>query len=110
MPFEKKFTAFNDEQIQGIAKTYHDWQQRDSGYEDKPEYSYSTTMEEVQSKDYSLVPSKYIEFVNRDEYMDYDEKMTELQREISGLFKQEEQSKRKLLEVFKKLGYEIDIQ
>jgi type I restriction enzyme M protein len=107
VPFEKKFTAFSQEQIQNIAKTYHDWQQKDTGYENKPEYSYSATLEEVKAKDYSLVPSKYIEFVNRDEHLDFDEKMTQLQSEFSDLLEQEEKSKAELLKVFKGLGYEI---
>jgi type I restriction-modification system DNA methylase subunit len=33
---------------------------------------------EVARKDFSLVPSKYIEFVNRDENIDFDEKMKAL--------------------------------
>ncbi|MFW5700311.1 MAG: N-6 DNA methylase [Cyclobacteriaceae bacterium] len=109
IPFEKKFTAFSPEQIRNIAKTYHDWQQKESGYEDKPEYCYSATLEEVKAKDYSLVPSKYIEFVNRDENIDFDEKMSTLQEEFSELLKQEEQSKKDLLEVFKELGYAIKL-
>tara|TARA_Y100000114_G_C11759600_1_gene328806 strand:+ start:243 stop:1811 length:1569 start_codon:yes stop_codon:yes gene_type:complete len=109
VPFEKKFTAFSDEQIKSIAKTYHDWQQKDSGYEDQPEYCYSAKLEEVQAKDYSLVPSKYIEFVNRDEHLDFDEKMSALQGEFAELLKQEEKSKAELLNVFKELGYEIEL-
>jgi type I restriction enzyme M protein len=107
VPFEKKFTAFSEEQIKNIAKTYHDWQQKDSRYEDQPEYCCSATLEEVKAKDYSLVPSKYIEFVNRDEHLDFDEKMTALQTEFSELFQQEEKSKKELLKVFKELGYEL---
>ena len=30
---------------------------------------------EIEKKDFSLVPSKYIQFVNRDENIDFDEKM-----------------------------------
>jgi type I restriction enzyme M protein len=36
------------------------------------------SLEEVAKKDFSLVPSKYIEFVNRDENIDFDEKMLAL--------------------------------
>ncbi len=109
VPFEKKFTAFSEEQIRSISKTYRDWQQTDSGYENKPEYSYCASLEEVKAKDYSLVPSKYIEFVNRDEYLDYDEKMKLLQSEFAELFHKEEASKQEVLMVFKELGYEIEL-
>ena len=52
------------------------------------------------------MPSKYIEFVNRDENIDYDTKMRALQEELTDLLKQEEQSKQDLLAVFKELGYD----
>ena len=66
-PFEKKFIQFNATHIQDIAKTYHDWQQTASDCKDVPEYCYSATKTEIEKKDFSLVPSKYIAFVNRDE-------------------------------------------
>tara|TARA_R110000765_G_scaffold2912_1_gene9057 strand:+ start:14539 stop:16101 length:1563 start_codon:yes stop_codon:yes gene_type:complete len=107
IPFEKKFIQFSDENIEEIASTYHDWQQKNTDYKDIPEYSYSASLEEIVKRDYSLVPSKYIEFINRDENIDFDDKMTALQNEFSELLKAEEQSKKELLNVFKELGYEI---
>ncbi|MEX0997805.1 MAG: class I SAM-dependent DNA methyltransferase [Flavobacteriaceae bacterium] len=108
-PFEKKFTQLSATDIDNIAGTYHNWQQRDSNYSNQPEFCYSATLEEVRIKDYSLVPSKYIEFVNRDEQLDFDENMSRLQREFTGLLQQEENSKKELLNVFKELGYEIKL-
>lgn len=108
-PFEKKFIQFNEKQITHVAKTYHSWQQKNSDYINIPEYCYSASYEEVVAKDFSLVPSKYIEFVNRDENIDYDVKMTALQSEIGNLLKEEMKSKNDLLNVFKELGYEIKL-
>jgi type I restriction enzyme M protein len=76
-------------------------------YKDIPEYCYSATFDEVAKKDFSLVPSKYIEFVNRDENIDFDEKMKDLQGEFTELLKAEAASRKDLLKVFKELGYEI---
>ncbi|MDD3915368.1 MAG: class I SAM-dependent DNA methyltransferase [Bacteroidales bacterium] len=108
-PFEKKFTQFSIDHIAQIAKTFHSWQQVDKGYENTPEYCYSASFEEIEKKDFSLVPSKYIEFVNRDENIDFDDKMKALQTEFSDLLKAEEQSKKDLLNVFSTLGYKIDL-
>jgi type I restriction enzyme M protein len=47
--------------------------------------------------------------VNRDENIDFDEKMQSLQLEFATLLKAEEQSKNDLLTVFKELGYEIKL-
>ena len=78
--------------------------------ENVSEFCYSATLEEVEKKDFSLVPSKYIEFVNRDENIDFDEKMTALKGEFTELLKAEAQSKNDLLNVFKELGYEISLE
>lgn len=109
IPLEKKFIQFSDEEVLHIADTYHKWQQRGMGYEDIPEFCKSVDLEAIRKKDYSLVPSKYIEFINRDENIDYSEKMEKLQNEFSELLKSEEQSKKDLLTVFKELGYEIKL-
>ena len=108
-PFEKKFIQFSEQDIEQIASTYHNWQQKDfeTTYANEPEYCYSATLEEIRKKDYSLVPSKYIEFVNRDENIDYDTQMQTLQTELKDLFQQEEALKQEVANVFKALGYEL---
>ena len=109
IPLEKKFIQFSDENINQISSTYHEWQLQDSGYRDVPEFCYSARIEEIKKKDYSLVPSKYIEFINRDENINFDDKMMSLKSEFTELLKEEEQSKKDLLNVFKKLGYEVKL-
>src|SRR5690606_25284441 len=64
-PFEKKYTQFSDQDIQKVVSAYHLWQTKE--IESIPEFCYSASFDEVAKKDFSLVPSKYIEFVNRDE-------------------------------------------
>ena len=64
-------------------------------------------MDEIEQKGWSLVPSKYIEFKNRDEQIDFDAKMRQLQGELRELLQQEEESKQQLKELFDKLGYSL---
>ncbi|MEI8085309.1 MAG: class I SAM-dependent DNA methyltransferase [Paludibacter sp.] len=106
-PFEKKYTQCADNDIKNVTKNYHQWQSTE--IENIPEFCYSASLEEVVKKDFSLVPSKYIEFVNRDENIDFDEKMQSLQTEFADLLKAETASKADLLNVFKELGYEIKL-
>lgn len=110
-PFEKKYIQFSDDDRARITATFHTWQEQRAAdeYEDVPEYCYSASIDEVRAKDYSLVPSKYIAFVNRDENIDFDEKMAALQSEFAELLKAEAASKAELLKVFKELGYAIDV-
>ncbi|MDL2256774.1 type I restriction-modification system subunit M [Bacteroidales bacterium OttesenSCG-928-I14] len=110
-PFEKKFTQFSIDDIQQVAATYHDWQTSEllnviEAF-NQPEYCYAASREEVEAKDFSLVPSKYIAFKNRDENIDFDEKMKTLQAEFKELLQVEAESKKELLNVFKSLGYEL---
>jgi type I restriction enzyme M protein len=106
-PFEKKFTQFSDGDIQKVVSMYHQWQTIE--IENIPEFCYSASLEEVEKKDFSLVPSKYIEFVNRDENIDFEEKMQALKSEFVELLQAEKVSKNDLLTVFKELGYEIEL-
>jgi type I restriction enzyme M protein len=103
----KKNTQFSDADIQKVTSTYHKWQTKE--IQNIPEFCYSAKLDEVAKKDFSLVPSKYIEFVNRDENIDFDEKMQTLQSEFVELLKAETASKNDLLTVFKELGYAIKL-
>jgi len=111
IPFEKKYIQFSVDEIDKISSTYHNWQQTSfkDDYKNIGEFCHSATIEDIREKDYSLVPSKYIEFVNRDENINFDEKMSSLQNEFTDLLKAEAQSKTELLNVFKELGYEIEL-
>lgn len=108
--FEKKYIQFSKEQIAQIAENFHNWQREgyEQTYQNVPEYCYSATLEEIEAKGWSLVPSKYIEFKSRDEGIDFDSKMKELQAEMKELLKQEEESKKDLLNLFRELGYGIE--
>ena len=106
-PFEKKYIQFSQEQIQQIAANFHNWQRvgYEETYHNEPEYCYSATLDEIEQKGWSLVPSKYIEFRNRDEQIDFDTRMRQLQTELRDLLQQEEASKQELKALFEKLGY-----
>ena len=106
-PFEKKYTQFSKEDIEQIAGTYHAWQRAGGAYSDVAEYCYSADIAEIEQKGWSLVPSKYIEFRNRDEQIDFDSKMKQLQLEMRDLLQQEEESKQELKSLFEKLGFSI---
>ena len=110
-PFEKKYTQFSEADIKKVTDTFHKWQQVgfEKTYQNIPEFCYSASFEEVAKKDYILVPSKYIEFVNRDENIDFEEKMKILQKDFADLLKAEAHTKKNLLSVFKDLGYEIKL-
>ena len=93
-----------------VTAVYHAWQQEgyEDTYENVPEFCYSASFDEVEEKGFTLVPSRYIEFINRDENIDFDTKMRTLQGELKELLAAEEKSKADLLKVLEGLGYGID--
>ena len=107
---EKKYIQFSQEQIQQTAENLHNWQHvgYEETYHNEPEYCYSATLDEIKQKGWSLVPSKYIEFRNRDEQIDFDTKMCQLLTEMRNLLQQEKESKQELRSLFEKLGYSIE--
>jgi len=110
-PYEKKYIELTEDDRAKVTEVYHNWQQMgyEETYENIPEFCYSASFDEVAEKGFTLVPSRYIEFVNRDENIDFDTKMKTLQSELKELLVAEEKSKADLLSVFKELGYEIEL-
>ena len=110
-PYEKKYIEFTDEDRAAIVDRFKSWRFEGypTKYDDIPEFCYSAKKDEIVEKDYSLVPSRYIEFVNRDESVGYEERMAQLQGELKDLLIQEQQSRQDLLEVMKGLGYGIEL-
>jgi type I restriction enzyme M protein len=107
--FEKQYVEFSDDEILKIKDNYHNWQQTDylNTYKNSAEFCYSASFEELKNNDYSLVPSKYIEFVDQDSGIDFDKEMKRIQEDFKIIIKDEKQSQEQLINAFKVLGYEL---
>jgi type I restriction enzyme M protein len=106
---EKKFMELTPDDINNVAKNYHNWQQVDykTTYKNVPEFCYSASFEELKENNFSLVPSKYIEFVDADSGIDFDTEMKRIQQDFKVLIEEEKDSQNQLIDAFKTLGYEI---
>ncbi len=102
--YEKKYVKLSEEQIQRVCDIYHTWQTTGGAYA-KPELYYAAHKEEIAEKGYSLVPSRYIEFVDRDTEMDYETALTEMSKEYKKLLDRWEKNKATMVDAFKVLGY-----
>ena len=106
---KKKKTVLTDEQIAEIKKIYNNWQRTDTSlYSNIPELCQSVKLEEIRGKNYSLAPSKYIEFIDHDLDIDYEKEMVRIQEEMRDVLKAEKQSQAMLEEAFRGIGYGID--
>ena len=107
---QKKKVLLNEQQIQQVADLYHQWQSvgTDGQHFAEPELYRSVGIDEIKANDWSLVPSKYIEFIDHDLEIDYPKEMARIQQEMKQLLKREKESQRMLEEAFKGIGYGIE--
>lgn len=104
--YEKKYVCLTEEQIADVCKIYFDWQTTRHDQYAKPELYYAAHRKEIAEKGFSLVPSRYIEFVDRDTEMDYKTALTEMSKEFEALKERWNKNEKTLVNAFKVLGYE----
>lgn len=108
----KKKVFLSDEQIAKVVKLYQAWQGVDrKAYRDIPELCKSVKLDGkggVRDMNYSLAPSKYIEFIDRDLEINYKKEMKRIQKEMAEVLTEEKTAQKLLIRSFKGIGYGID--
>lgn len=102
---KKTFVVFTDEQIAKIVKIYRDWQVSSSDKYEQPELFRAARKAEIKKNNWSLVPSRYIEFVDRDMELDYAEALSSAAEKMRSLVAAQKENEVNLVEAFKVLGY-----
>lgn len=107
---QKKKVRLISEQIQRVADLYHEWQMVGTNGKNfaEPELYRSVGIDEIKQNGWTLVPSKYIEFIDHDLEIDYPKEMARIQQEMKELMQREKESQKMLEEAFKGIGYGID--
>ena len=116
---KKKKTVLTPAQIADVKKVYDAWQSVDTTlYADVPEFCQSVKILKkdkvhaadisIEDKDFSLAPSKYIEFIDHDLNIDYAQEMARIQNEMRLLMVSEELSQSMLKDAFRGIGYGIN--
>lgn len=107
--YEKGYIELTEKDIQLVAETYHNWQQTEfeSTYNNVPEFCMSACFKDLQNNDFSLIPSKYIEFRDKDNDTNFDIEMKRIQHNLINLLQKEKKSQEQLMNAFKSLGYEL---
>ncbi|MCD8290059.1 MAG: restriction endonuclease subunit M, partial [Prevotella sp.] len=88
-----------------VCRIYFDWQTTEYERYAQPELYYAAHLDEIKEKNYSLVPSRYIEFVDHDTEMDYKEALFEMSQKFDALKKRWDENEQTLVNAFKVLGY-----
>lgn len=106
----KKKVLLNEAQIRRAADIYHTWQNEGTDGTDYavPELYRSVGMDEIEKQGWSLIPSKYIEFIDHDLEIDFPAEMARIQQEMREVLAQEKQSQKMLEDAFRGIGYGIE--
>ena len=104
---QKKKVVLSPEQIARAADIYFRWQSEgtDGTNYAEPELYRSVGPDELRRNDFSLVPSRYIEFVDRDADLDYTQVLTSATAKAKELLLRQEHNAETLRRALKKLGY-----
>lgn len=106
---KKKKVVLSNEQISKVRDIYFNWQDKDtSKYQDIPELCKSVNKSDITAPNFSLAPSNYIEFIDRDLGIDYKKEMARIQTEMKVLMTSEELSQSMLKDAFRGIGYGIE--
>lgn len=106
----KKKVLLNEAQIRHAADIYHTWQSGGTDGTDYavPELYRSVGMDEIEKQGWSLIPSKYIEFIDHDLEIDFPAEMARIQQEMREVLAQEKQSQKMLEDAFRGIDYGIE--
>lgn len=107
---QKKKVELKANQVERAANIYFKWQMEGTygtNYAE-PELYRSVSLATLKENDYSLVPSRYIEFVDRDSDIDYNKVLTETASTVSDLLKRQKKNDETLRNALKQLGYECE--
>lgn len=107
---EDGYVLLSQDDKDKIKSVFFKWQTQEWKKEDNiDEFCYCATKEEIESKNWSLVPSKYIKFVDHDLDINYEEEMNRIQKEMKTLLQNEIDSQADLINAFSGIGYDINI-
>lgn len=103
--YEKKYVRLSETAIDRVRQIYFNWQTENFVEYAEPELYYTAHRDEIQKKGYSLVPSRYIEFIDRDTEIDYQSALSEMSHKFDALKKRWDANETELVNAFKVLGY-----
>lgn len=103
---KKTFVVFRENQINDACQIYHNWQtDKDGSNFDKAELYHSAKISELEANNWSLIPSRYIRFVDRDIELDYKTALADAATIMEQLVEAQKQNEPALINAFKALGY-----
>ncbi|MGI6242782.1 MAG: N-6 DNA methylase [Prevotella sp.] len=105
---QKKKVKLSEEQIKRASEIYFQWQSEGTDGKNfaEPEIYRSVGIDELRANDFSLVPSRYIEFVDRDSNIDYEQVLSRAATTVGNLLRSQAENGKNLRQALQQLGYD----
>ena len=106
--YDRTHKTIDDDEIERIAKTYHDWIDNSPEYQDVEGFCKSVSIQEVAESNYMLTPGRFVGLAPEEEDNEpYEEKMKRLTSELSELFKESDRLKDQIKKQLGELGFDL---
>ena len=104
---DRKQKAFSDDDLEIIAKTFHNWRSN-TDYENKLGEYFEASIEEIAKQEYILTPGRYVGVENEiDDGIPFSVKMDELTQTLGEQFKESARLEEMIKKNLAGLGYEV---
>lgn len=99
----RRTKELRSEDIEKIARTYHEWRKVGGAYEDVKGFCNSASVERVKELDYVLTPGRYVGLPDDEDDFDFNERFTALTAEFASQLEEEAKLNQAILENLKKV-------
>ncbi len=104
----RRLREFEEEDIQKVADTYHNWKEASNGYEDIKGFCKSATLEDIEKHKFVLTPGRYVGIPEEeDDGIPFEEKIGKLSQELREQMAEEEKLNGEIKEQLGKIGIEL---
>jgi type I restriction enzyme M protein len=104
----RRLRAFDEEDIQKIAGTYHEWKKTDGQYEDVKGFCKSAALDDFHKHNYVLTPGRYVGIPDEeDDGIPFEEKMRTLTIDLKQQMQEAHQLDEEIKTQLAKIGFEL---
>ena len=94
----RRTLELSHDDIERIAKTYHNWRTSDDGYKDIKGFCKSARVEEVAKLDYVLTPGRYVGLEETEDDFDFAERFNSLKAKLEAQMQEESVLNKRILD------------
>ncbi|MDD4353491.1 MAG: N-6 DNA methylase, partial [Candidatus Nanoarchaeia archaeon] len=106
---DRTHREFTEEDISKVSKTYHEWRQTDSAYEDIKGFCKSASIEDIAKHDFFLTPGRYVGIKDeKDDGVPFEEKIADLTRILAEQILEEKKLDEEIEKQLKNVGFNLE--